>query len=368
MTSRIYLLQHNGTIQPLDQQQYDSEALLQRLLAEHPDILAGEQINTDAPRRLLLVQREAGIPAEEGGGDHWSVDHLFLDQEGVPTLVEVKRSTDARIRREVVGQMLDYAANAVVYWPVETIQARLEVTCGDKGLDPRQAILDLIGTEADEDEAVDEFWRQVSTNLHAGRVRMLFVADVIPPELRRVVEFLNSQMDQAEVLAVEISQFVGEGLKTLVPRVIGQTEAARQSKQAGLGTHFTTREEFLGKCGPAAQRFFDRVLSLAQEKQYTVYWGRVGFSVRVPKAGRLTSFAYGYPPDIFEFQFYGFLREPQVEPRLRNELLASGVLEQAGQWTLRAKVKGENLERLNKEYDLILAKVGELAETSVNQE
>ena len=51
MTSRIYLLQHNGTIQPLDQQQYDSEALLQRLLAEHPDILAGEQINTDAPRR-----------------------------------------------------------------------------------------------------------------------------------------------------------------------------------------------------------------------------------------------------------------------------------------------------------------------------
>ena len=28
-----------------------------------------------------------------------------------PTLVEVKRSSDTRIRREVVGQMLDYAAN-----------------------------------------------------------------------------------------------------------------------------------------------------------------------------------------------------------------------------------------------------------------
>jgi hypothetical protein len=33
--------------------------------------------------------------------------------------VEVKRSTDTRLRREVVGQMLDYAANAVVYSPVE---------------------------------------------------------------------------------------------------------------------------------------------------------------------------------------------------------------------------------------------------------
>jgi hypothetical protein len=32
----------------------------------------------------------------------------------VPTLLEVKRSSDTRIRREVVGQMLDYAANGVV--------------------------------------------------------------------------------------------------------------------------------------------------------------------------------------------------------------------------------------------------------------
>jgi len=58
----------------------------------------------------------------EEGGDCWFVDHLLIDQDGIPTLVEVKRSTDTRIRREVVGQMLDYAANAVVYWPVETIK------------------------------------------------------------------------------------------------------------------------------------------------------------------------------------------------------------------------------------------------------
>ena len=30
---------------------------------------------------------------------------------------------------------------------------------------------------------------------------MIFIADKIPPELRRVVEFLNLQMDPAEVLA-----------------------------------------------------------------------------------------------------------------------------------------------------------------------
>jgi ribosomal protein L30E len=34
----------------------------------------------------------------------------------------------------------------------------------------------------------------VDANLRAGKVRLVFVADEIPAELRRVVEFLNSQM------------------------------------------------------------------------------------------------------------------------------------------------------------------------------
>ncbi len=37
-------------------------------------------------------------------------------------MVRVKRR-DTRIRREVVGQMLEYAANAVTYWPVDAALA-----------------------------------------------------------------------------------------------------------------------------------------------------------------------------------------------------------------------------------------------------
>ena len=65
---------------------------------------------------------------------------------------------------------------------------------------------------------MEAFWGQVRTNLQAGRVRLLFVADRVPPELRRVVEFLNRQMQPAEVLAIELRQYEGQGLKTLVPR------------------------------------------------------------------------------------------------------------------------------------------------------
>jgi hypothetical protein len=57
------------------------------------------------PRRWIVVAREVGLPSEDAGADRWSVAHRLLAPDGIPTLVEVKRSSDTRIRREVVGQM-----------------------------------------------------------------------------------------------------------------------------------------------------------------------------------------------------------------------------------------------------------------------
>jgi hypothetical protein len=123
----IFLLRGEDELVAMVETAYDSEDVLQALLARFPDLLGGDQLAGDAPRRWLLVGREAALPSEEDGGGRWSVDHLFLDQDAIPTLVEVKRSSDTRIRREVIGQMLDYAANAVVYWPIDTLRAVLSV-------------------------------------------------------------------------------------------------------------------------------------------------------------------------------------------------------------------------------------------------
>ncbi len=54
MNSGIYLIRDNGDLVEMTEQPYDSEALLQDLLAKYPDLLAGSQINNDAPRRWLL--------------------------------------------------------------------------------------------------------------------------------------------------------------------------------------------------------------------------------------------------------------------------------------------------------------------------
>jgi hypothetical protein len=227
-------------------------------------------MNVEAPRRWLLVSRELAVPAEEGGGGRWAVDHLFLDQDGVPTIVEVKRCSDSRIRREVVGQMLDYAANAVVYWPVEDIRARYEATCADSD----QLTAELLG----EDAEPDEFWQRVKINLQAGRVRLVFVADRVPPELRRVVEFLNVQMDPAEVLALEIEQFASSGLKTLVTRIIGQTAEAQRRKAVGAGQGKQWDEpsffEALEARGPEAIHAARQIQAWAKENGARIEYGR----------------------------------------------------------------------------------------------
>ena len=93
MAGRIYLLDGEAKLIAMEESPYDSEILLQKLLADHPDLLAGDQINGEVPRRWLLISREMAVPGEQDGAGRWSLDHLFLDQDAIPTLVEVKRGT-----------------------------------------------------------------------------------------------------------------------------------------------------------------------------------------------------------------------------------------------------------------------------------
>jgi hypothetical protein len=273
MSSGMFLIQANGQLVEMSEQPYDSENMLQELLAKYPNLMAGDQINDANPRRWLLISREAALPSEENGPSRWSVDHLFLDQDAIPTLVEVKRSDNTDVRRKVVGQMLDYAANAVVYWPIEEIKNMFEATCKQQGIHPQATLEEFLNTS---DES-DFFWQKAENNLKEGKIRMLFVADEIPAELRRIVEFLNSQMDRAEVLAVEIKQYAGQNQRSLIPRVIGQTEEAtikkevRTKKQWDEDSFF---KELESKRGSEEVNIAKKILEWAKDKLPRFWWGK----------------------------------------------------------------------------------------------
>ena len=136
MAERIYLTTTDGNIEPLQEKAFDLEDDLQALIAEHPELLDGEQIRPGDPRRWLLISREKGIAEAAGEGARWTLDHLLVDQDARPTLAEVKRGWNPEIRRTVVGQVLEYAAHASVTWKAEELRETFERGAQDRGAAP----------------------------------------------------------------------------------------------------------------------------------------------------------------------------------------------------------------------------------------
>ena len=363
--AKIFLVREDkGRLTPMVETAYPKENVLQVLLERYSDLLPGDQIDPEAPRRWLLVSREMSVPGGEDEGARWSLDHLFLDQDGIPTFVECKRASDTRGRREVVAQMLDYAANGVEYWGMDKLRQAAAETATSRGTSLDDAIRELLG--GDDGSGIEDYWQRVESNLRSGKVRLLFVTEETPRELRRLVEFLNEKMADVEVLAVEIKQFVNNDQKILVPRVIGLTEKGRGGTGRDLPPKkHIDRTAFLGACKPAIATFFERVLDLAEKRGHRIYWGTVGFSVKAHLADREPSFVYGYPGGDFQF-FFGHLTDldSEVLKKLRKELLDFGVFREAGEYTVKAKVEEPNIPKMQEVYDFILDRIDEIVETN----
>ena len=283
MTERIYLTTADG-IEPLDETAFAREAELQKLIAEHPELLDGEQMRPGNPRRWLLITREKGIAETTGEGARWALDHLLVDQDAMPTLAEVKRGWNSEIRRTIVGQVLEYAAHASETWTAQHLRETFERNAEKRDIDPQEELDRLLqkGAEAD----ADAFWDEVERNLDANRLRLLFISDRIPDELARVVTFLNEQMPDIEVLAVEIKRFQGESNQTLVPRIIGRTARGAKASRRRGGSRLT-RELFLdGFPDERVRAVAGALLDVAQEAGARIVYGEsFGLSIRVQCEG-----------------------------------------------------------------------------------
>ena len=197
------------------------ENTLEKLIARHPEIVAEEE------GELLLVRRQKGVPDTEGGFNRWALDLLFVTREAIPVLIEVKQAANSDLRRQVVGQLLDYAANGTAHWPPGEIQRAFEAKCNELKVESETELESFL-----EGRNRDDFWQRVDENLAAGKVRLVVAADAIPSELARIVEYLNDQM-RADVRAVELGWFESaDGRRALVPRIIGVTERTRAAKRA----------------------------------------------------------------------------------------------------------------------------------------
>ncbi|MBI2752306.1 MAG: hypothetical protein HYX46_02150 [Betaproteobacteria bacterium] len=229
---KVYTVDKNGQVTPLVPYECrDEEKELQDLLERCPDLLVGEQIDPLNPRRWLQIQREMPVPDPGTGQARWSIDFLFADQDAVPTFVEVKRYADTRARREVIGQMFEYAANGHYYWVAADLRAAAEKTAAKANRTLAQALAHL-GPEGGTDAG--DFFERVQANLKIGQIRLLFFLERAPDELKSLVEFLNRSLERIDVLLVQAQLFrdtVDGTRKVLVPTLFGYSEEIRQARR-----------------------------------------------------------------------------------------------------------------------------------------
>src|SRR5438046_7789945 len=206
----------------------NEELELQNLLHKNLDLIPGDQVDPENPRRWLLVKREMTVEDPGTAEGRWNLDFLLVDQDGIPTLVECKRFKDTRSRREVIGQMFDYAANASFYLSRDKLLQYLEERARRCGIETAALIA---GLEPSDGASLDEFLDLIKNNIEQGQLRLVFFMEQSSPELRSIVQFLNNQMERTEVCLVEAKQFEQDTIRVVVPTLWGYSEQARRVKK-----------------------------------------------------------------------------------------------------------------------------------------
>jgi hypothetical protein len=113
------------------------------------------------------------------------VDMLFINQTGLLTLVECKLWQNPEARREVVGQILDYAKE-VSRWSYADLQKA--ISGAQEG--GQQSLYKLVSERTEEIDESD-FVDSVSRNLRRGRVFVFFFCLGIRKNVEQIADFLQ---------------------------------------------------------------------------------------------------------------------------------------------------------------------------------
>ena len=201
---------------------------LQALIEQYPQVIPGTQIEpgSDNPPKFVLLFREMPVGS-------WSLDLLLVDQFGVPTLVEAKLIENPESRRSVVGQILEYAANAASEWGNGRLQQKAAEYWAKKDRTLEDVLREIIDDVDNFD--IDKFWEKVEQNLAKGKMRLLVATDRLRPEVRRIIEYLNGETKNIEILGLELRCY-GTSTTSLIlsPLVVGQTQVTATTKGVSL--------------------------------------------------------------------------------------------------------------------------------------
>lgn len=239
---------------------YTDESHLQKLLDDSPEIVSLDEIRPDAGP-LVVTIREFSLPVG-------SIDLLGFTARGNIVIIECKRAANTQAKREVIGQILDYAAHL---WE-NTYEALDEKVKVAKGL----SLAELVHTKTGEDWDEEEFRSNVRSALAEGNFILVIVVDEINDELNRIVRYVNATGSPSfSFAALEMRRFTTEQAEMLVPHVFGPVHVAprQHTTNKNKWSADTFFPELRSQCGVEAEATARAIFAWAEQKKMRNWWG-----------------------------------------------------------------------------------------------
>ena len=189
-----------------------AEDQIQRLVFDHPKVLPIQELD-ESFFPAVAVGREVGTSVGP-------IDALYVSPSGGVTVVEAKLWRNPQARREVVGQIIDYAT-ALSSWSYEDLDRASRNASG-------KSLWELVRSHDERElpsgEAV--FIDAVSRNLRSGRFLLLVVGDGIREEVERMASYVQTAPRlQFHLALIELRIYASDDnrLRTVVPSVVART-------------------------------------------------------------------------------------------------------------------------------------------------
>ncbi len=188
-----------------------SEADIQALVHGHPGCLPIAEIDPMFSGPVPICT-ELSTPAG-------SIDNFMVTPSGLPVLVECKLWRNPEGRREVVGQILDYAKE-LSRWTSSDLQREVS-RCLKRDGNPLLEMVRAVDPTVDEIQFNDA----LTANLRRGRFLLLIVGDGIREGVEAIAEYLQVHAGLHFSLGlVELPIYVmPDGNRLVAPRVLART-------------------------------------------------------------------------------------------------------------------------------------------------
>jgi hypothetical protein len=193
-----------------------SEAEIQQLIQRYPSCLPIAEIDPLFCGPIPICTELNTIAGP--------IDNFMVTASGLPVLVECKLWRNPEGRREVVGQILDYAKE-LTRWSSSDLQREASRRLGRSG----NALLELVRAAGHEVDEAD-FNDALTNNLRRGRFLLLIVGDGIREGVEAIAEYLQVHAGLHFTLGlVELPLYsLPNGQRIIIPRILAKTLVVRR--------------------------------------------------------------------------------------------------------------------------------------------